>query len=137
MSKSKHPRWLYPVSSIIVYVGIVGVFGWHFFTHLFLDRLPAQKCPTAVAPTTVTISATGWDEDPVRVQRCSIVTIKNNDHQARKPAIGKHEHHLIYPTFQEQKVEPGATMSFQASVPGEFQLHDHVDDVFETTIIIS
>ncbi len=131
------PRWGQIVIQIVVYATVVGYAVFHLSHHSHAIKLPAQACAGSGQAIMITFTDTAIAPSPIQLQRCDRVTIINRGHLSIKPALGPHEQHLVYPTFREQILRPGQSMQFQASVPGQFELHDHVADKLETEVTIA
>lgn len=133
----KLPRWVQISSMVVVYGAIIGYVVFHVNHHTGAIKLAAQPCLTAGQSIQIKVHDGKFIPDPVNVKRCDIVTITNSTNLYFEPAFGPHNQHIIYPTFRETALKPGQSMQFEASVPGSFELHDHLRDEIETTLTVS
>lgn len=140
------------MTAVIVFGGVLGVFGYHGYHHFFAPPkehheadVPTEQvaatgdCPAVGHTIRVALTDTGWDPSPVNVKHCDLVVITNASSKGIRPAIGDHDLHQAYPSFTEKDLRPGETVQFQAQAVGEFRLHDHIHDatIFHTDLIVT
>ena len=112
------PRWAQRLAMIVVYTGLAGYIGFHFWHHGIPDILKARPCDELQPAVSISFVGDRFNPSPITVPRCTPVTIVNNSTTTVDPAIGPHEQHILYPTFNEHPLKPGESMQFTTSVPG-------------------
>ena len=70
-------------------------------------------------------------------QRCDTLVITNLDAQDRIIAFGPHEDHVAYDGVSERYLSQNGTFKVTLVQPGNFRLHDHVDDVVQGTFTVT
>jgi hypothetical protein len=84
----------------------------------------------------LTVGDTSITPDSLTAQRCDTVTVVNASKQNVIPALGPHEHHIVYPGFEEHVLTPGQSYTFRLSRAGTISLHDHDDESLRATITV-
>lgn len=133
----------YAVLLVIYLAGLLVFIG---LTLLFALRHPQQQNPK---PYTVSCSGSKQQTVQLHIQNnafvpktltahtCDRLLITNDDQAIREIAFGPHDHHINYPGFGLGRVlGPDQQLSITLLLPGNFEIHDHLNDNVQMRIII-
>ncbi len=85
-------------------------------------------CTAAGGEHRLTVSGDRFSAKELTVKRCDRIVIADTGSEDYDFAFGTHEHHLSYPGFTMQSLQPGQYFQLDAVQSGTFMFHDHLRD---------
>lgn len=100
------------------------------------NSVEAEHCNVKGETHIIIMTAKTFEPAKVSVKRCDTVVFVNRSKNLYKPALGKHEEHILYTGFSEKVLGPGEKNSFVAHTKGTLEFHEHLQDALEGELII-
>ncbi len=135
-----------PFDAVLLIAALVGVvlfFRGHHHNHIIATSADARNLYTCSASNTantqqLVVDEAGFRPAALSLNVCDYLTIINAGKKSHEVAFGPHENHLEYPGFDnDTAIKPGGTVTFQLTLPGDYEVHDHLDARLQGSISIA
>lgn len=109
---------------------------YHIVFHNMTHAQTLSRCATNGRTVQLSVGDNTMSPTHISASRCDVLELVNNGNKTHLMAIGEHEHHSHYGSFEEGLLNPGQTISVSLALTGKYTLHDHLNDDLRTNIDI-
>jgi plastocyanin len=131
------------IIAILIAGGLVYFTTRHFTNKYLTDsngtasKPGAAQCQGRHATHQVRIQNDAMVPEHTQASLCDKLTITNKDPALRLVAFGPHDEHVAYDGVTEQPLEQNKSLTITLNQPGNYQFHDHLEDIAHGTFTVT
>lgn len=121
---------------IVAVVAVLAIAGGTFALTRSSDKPADSTSATTPTSSTITYTNDGFSPVSLTVKAGTTVTIKNDSSRSLQFSSNPHPDHTNEPELNLDNLSPGKSTTFQASEPGSYGFHNHLNEDHTGTLIV-